>query len=227
MKNWSAHLQPEAPANLAKSLLFRLSRRCVVGGSIASGYLGLPTYMDWRTNLHFERGASVSFSDDAFLVLGTERSSFRGWAGRTSLFLKENAKLEIHGYNQIGRGSLVWIMAGGRVEMHGATTNGVNKIIAKERVTIGRGTQIAWGVTIADHDFHRTFTDGVPNPETAPVRIGEGVWIGMDATILKGVEVGDGAVIAAGAVVTRSVPPRALVGGVPARVIKENVEFHG
>ncbi len=56
---------------------------------------------------------------------------------------------------------------------------------------------------------------------TAPVRIGRGVWIAAGATVLQGVTVGDDAVVAAGAVVTTDVAPRALVAGVPARVIRE------
>lgn len=53
-----------------------------------------------------------------------------------------------------------------------------------------------------------------------PARIGNDVWIGANATILRGVSIGDGAIVAAGAVVTADVPPYAVVGGVPARVIK-------
>ena len=54
----------------------------------------------------------------------------------------------------------------------------------------------------------------------APIRIGDDVWIGANATVLPGVIIGDGAVVAAGAVVTRDVPAMTVVGGVPARVIK-------
>ncbi len=54
----------------------------------------------------------------------------------------------------------------------------------------------------------------------APVHIGRNVWIGAHATILPGVTVGDGAIVAAGAVVTKDVPPKTVVGGVPARILK-------
>jgi acetyltransferase-like isoleucine patch superfamily enzyme len=57
--------------------------------------------------------------------------------------------------------------------------------------------------------------------EPRPVRIGHGAWLASRAVILPGVEIGDGAIVAAGAVVTRSVPPNVLVGGAPARVIRE------
>lgn len=54
-----------------------------------------------------------------------------------------------------------------------------------------------------------------------PVKIGDGVWLGARCTILPGVTVGEGAVVAAGAVIAEDVPPNCLVGGVPARVIRE------
>ena len=72
-----------------------------------------------------------------------------------------------------------------------------------------------------DSDAHSL--DGLRR--TAPVVVGNHVWIGTRVTLLPGVTVGDCGVIAAGAVVTKDVPAGALVGGVPAKVLKEHVEW--
>lgn len=69
------------------------------------------------------------------------------------------------------------------------------------------------GVAIAAHDFPR-----------GPAVIGNDVWIGANVMVLRGVTIGDGAVVAAGAVVTRDVPPYSIVGGVPARVLRSRFD---
>ena len=90
-------------------------------------------------------------------------------------------------------------------------------------VHIGRGTLIGGFVTIIDGN-HRF--DSVARPIRAqggvqrPIEIGEEVWIGTNAVILQGVHIGNGAVIAANATVTKDVPPMAVVGGTPARVLR-------
>jgi acetyltransferase-like isoleucine patch superfamily enzyme len=96
-------------------------------------------------------------------------------------------------------------------------------IVALEAITIGACCRIAERVSIRDHD-HRFDDPNIPIVDqgyvTSPIRIGRDCWIGCNAVILKGVSIGDGAVIAAGAVVTKDVPPRCLAGGVPARIIR-------
>ena len=103
----------------------------------------------------------------------------------------------------------------------GSFVNHRSELIAHERVEIGRHCLLAWDVQVLDSDSHRV--DGLPH--TAPVVIGDRVWIGCRATVLKGVTIGDGAVVAAGSVVTRDVPARALVAGNPARVVREEVTW--
>ena len=86
-------------------------------------------------------------------------------------------------------------------------------------IEIGDNVLIGQQVVIAtlNHDLH---PQKRANMLPAPVKIGDGVWVGAHATILAGVTVGDGAVIAAGAVVTKDVPANTVVGGVPAKIIK-------
>lgn len=86
-------------------------------------------------------------------------------------------------------------------------------------VTIGDGCQIGHDVVFAtlNHEFEpskRQFS------HPRPIALGKNVWVGSHATILPGVTVGDNAIIAAGAVVSKDVPPNAIVGGVPAKFIK-------
>jgi acetyltransferase-like isoleucine patch superfamily enzyme len=96
------------------------------------------------------------------------------------------------------------------------------EITCKSRVTIGERCAVSWDVLITDTDYHQL--DG--GEATAPVTIGDHVWIGARAAVLKGVTIGDGAVVAAGALVTRDVPAGALVGGVPATVLREGVTWN-
>jgi acetyltransferase-like isoleucine patch superfamily enzyme len=86
---------------------------------------------------------------------------------------------------------------------------------------IGDNCLIGPRVEIRDDDAHQV----IGSVRAAPIIIGDNVWVGARATILKGATIGDGAIIAAGAVVTKDVPSRTIVGGNPARVIRENVSY--
>ena len=91
-------------------------------------------------------------------------------------------------------------------------------------VSIGNHVNLAQGITVTalNHNFKdpgkRIDEQGV---STNPVTIGNDIWIGANAVILPGVTIGDHSVVAAGAVVTKDVPPHSLVAGVPAKVIKQ------
>src|SRR5690606_1472373 len=96
--------------------------------------------------------------------------------------------------------------------------NGVH-IDARHLVSIGENVRIAPYTIILDSDFHDVkdhFSDG----PAYPVYIEDNVWIATRATILKGVRIGEGSVVAAGAVVTKDIPPYSIAAGIPAKVIK-------
>ena len=92
-------------------------------------------------------------------------------------------------------------------------------VIASDSVTIGDRVRIGDHASIHDSDYHPVSAD-LPL-RVKPIVIESDVWIGRAAVIMPGVHIGQGSVVAAGAVVTHSVPPRSLVAGVPARVIRE------
>ena len=121
--------------------------------------------------------------------------------------------------------------------------NNGTQLISRSRIEIGDDVTIAWGCCIYDHDSHsldwdtrvedlrclredlRAGRDPLASKDwsvvrTKPIRICDKVWVGMNAIILKGVTIGEGAVIAAGAVVTKDVPPWTVAAGNPARVVK-------
>lgn len=83
-------------------------------------------------------------------------------------------------------------------------------------IHIGEYTTVTFGVAILAHDMARSFQ--------ADTRIGRNCFIGAHSIILPGITVGDGSIVAAGAVVNRDVPPGSIVAGNPAKVIKEGIE---
>jgi acetyltransferase-like isoleucine patch superfamily enzyme len=111
-------------------------------------------------------------------------------------------------------------------------------VMAEELITIGSYCMISWNVGIADSDFHPIdpaerrkdalalapyYKERPPRPpiRTAPVRIADNVWIGMNAVILKGVTVGENSVVAAGSVVSKNVAANTVVAGNPAVVVRQ------
>lgn len=93
-----------------------------------------------------------------------------------------------------------------------------------QRIEIGKYGLVAAGCKFIDHNHSTGYSERksrVPSSKKAPILIGEYVWLGVNVVVLAGVNIGDGAVIAAGSVVTKSVPPGQLWGGIPARLIRE------
>lgn len=111
-------------------------------------------------------------------------------------------------------------------------------IMCEERIEIGSHCLISWNVGLADSDFHpldpkQRWADAEAlapyNPQrvarpplrTAPVIIKDNVWIGMNATVIRGVTIGENSVVGAGSVVTKDVPPNVVVAGNPATITKD------
>jgi len=131
-----------------------------------------------------------------------------------------------------------FVSIGDRTSIGGGTN-----IISINKVEIGADVTIAWGCTIYDHNSHSIYwnersNDNMQciddykqtgnfiknknwnNVKSSSVKICDKVWIGFDCLILKGVTIGEGAVVGAKSVVTKDVPPYTVVAGNPARVVK-------
>lgn len=132
------------------------------------------------------------------------------------------------------RGHFALERPGASVVIGSNTFIGASTFSVAESVTIGDHVMIAWGATILDHGSHPVnFTHRKNDPEMAlrdeknwdfvkiaPVRIDSKAWIGLNAIILCGVHIGEGSVVAAGAVVTKDVAPWTVVAGNPAQPIR-------
>ncbi|MFA6433610.1 MAG: acyltransferase [Elusimicrobiales bacterium] len=164
---------------------------------------------------------SAQIEVKAHFVLGWKQ--FRSSRVETRLLIGEKASLVINGSFTAYSGSDIRILPHGRLTLNGGFCNDGVQITCGKKITIGTNCAIAREVIIRDYDAHQLQD---PTHEVSKeIYIGDNVWIGTRAIILKGVAIGNGAVIAAGAVVTKDVPGNCLAAGIPARVIRENVTW--
>jgi acetyltransferase-like isoleucine patch superfamily enzyme len=140
------------------------------------------------------------------------------------LQMGENSQFTINGRAHVGRGVRIAILNNGQLQLGDKVyINSNSTVVCGSNIKIGNGSLISWDVEICDCDFHRVIRED--SVTTKPIEIGQNVLVGRQAMIMKGVKIGDGSVVAAGSVVTRSVPKKSLIAGVPARVIKSEIEW--
>jgi acetyltransferase-like isoleucine patch superfamily enzyme len=146
--------------------------------------------------------------------------------GRAVLDLAPGSRLVTDDWVVLGPGTQAILGPEAELRIGGWTyISGNSQVLCRESVEIGPLCAIAWNVLIMDSDSHELSVGGVVRPQTAPVRIGHHVWLGAGVTVLKGVHIGDGAVIGAGSIVTTDIPARSLAAGAPARILKDSVDW--
>jgi acetyltransferase-like isoleucine patch superfamily enzyme len=156
-----------------------------------------------------------------------------GWRWQTSgmLFLGRRLELQIGRRGEIRFGRFVWIGDGTKIRCHEGVVEIGEKTVLGQECTISAYQRVRIGeqCVIADRAMFIDFDHGVVDVER-PIRqqgiykrdviVGSNVWIGYNACLLRGVRVGDNAIIGSNSVVTKDVPANAVVGGVPAKVIR-------
>lgn len=148
------------------------------------------------------------------------------------------------GTNCMIDGRFIFETEDGYIEIGDRCHIGGGQLISRSNIKIGNDVTIAWGFTIYDHNSHSVdweerkndtikeyqdvlkYGDPIRNKDwlhvtTKPIIINDKTWIGLNTIILKGVTIGEGAVVAAGSVVIKNVDPWTIVGGNPAKEIKK------
>jgi acetyltransferase-like isoleucine patch superfamily enzyme len=165
---------------------------------------GVPLSAFWRGLLlrrHFRRGAGLILS-----LPGGPRPVVRNLGGEIvveSCSFESGVRLEVYPGATLTIGKGVYLNRNVHVVTAGA-------------VTIGPGTKIGWDTVIMDTDLHG---HSEKPAQAKPIVIEENVWIGCRVIVLKGVRIGAGAIVGAGAVVTKDVPSLAVVGSPRATVL--------
>lgn len=146
-----------------------------------------------------------------------------------SIYLAKDATLDVDAFD-VNAGSRINVNAGAKLSLGSGYMNHECVIDCFDSITIGHHVVISERVVLRDSDNHtimdsESMTAG-KSVVTAPIVVGDHVWIGMNVIVLKGVTIGEGSIVAAGSVVNKDVPPRCLVAGVPAKVVKSNVSWN-
>jgi len=146
---------------------------------------------------------------------------------KASIRMYRNSVFHVRGRVKLGPGVGVVTGPNARLTIGDNTYITASSVLyCANEIEIGSDCAISWNTTILDTDFHHIYyPDGTQNELTSPVRIGNKVWIGCNCTILKGVTIGDNAVIGANTLVNKDVPPNCLAVGNPMRIIKEGIDW--
>jgi acetyltransferase-like isoleucine patch superfamily enzyme/O-antigen/teichoic acid export membrane protein len=180
------------------------------------------------------RGKIIPYKRSIFILHKTATIELGGNLIINDNCLKKNGRSTVIRVDQHGKlktnesfsiyydGDII-VFENGELELGSGYFNSNVKVRCKNKIKIGNNVAIAHDVTIMDSDAHAI--DYAGHQMTQPITIGDNVWIGSRAMILKGVNVGEGSIVAAGAIVTKDVPPNTIVAGSPAKVIRENVKW--
>lgn len=172
-----------------------------------------------RTVIQLDNKAKLTLN--ARLITGIKQ--LKDAQMETRILVQESGELVIDGNFDMYGNSFIRVVPGGKLILHGGFINENVQITVGDVVEIGSGFTCGRDVVIRSFDGHTICQEGYE--VSKPIKIGDHVWIGQGATILKGVTIGDGAIIAAGAIVTKDVPSNCIVGGEPAKVLRDNVKW--
>lgn len=169
---------------------------------------------NWGSVINISKTAKVILH--SHLLLNTPK--YKHSCEEAYLLLRDGAQLTINGIVKLASRSTIQVQKDSKLAIGKAHINHESSIIIGCDCTIGNGILISRGVKIFDSDFHKVLDEnGVQTNNPKPMRIGDHVWIGLGAIILRGSQIGDGAVVSAGSVVMGKIKTGTNAIGNPAR----------
>jgi len=175
-----------------------------------------------RSRIKIGRRSKVAISRGSFFLVGFVHYG----ATPTTIHLGRDATISIDGTVLIRKGARLFVHDGGHLEMHtGSGVADYTTVTCFDHIVFGEGSGTSWYCNVLDTNGHVFVVNGDRKPVTAPIVFEDNALVGSCSTVLPGVTLGEGSVVAAGSVVTKDVPPRCLAGGNPARVLSEDVQW--
>lgn len=175
-----------------------------------------------RGKVVIDKAASAQFEISGPITIGS--SPYRKSSLESRLLLRDNAELKLHG-GEIAYGCDIELFTGARMEIgKGFYANIGAEVICGKSIKIGEEVTLGRHVTIRDTNGGH-YVNSPDYRNAAAVEIGDHVWLCEGVKVMPGVKIGSGSVIAAGAVVTKDIPANCLAAGVPAKVVRENVQW--
>ena len=173
-------------------------------------------FLTSSSKIFAEKGARLNFG--FFTHIFSKRR-------KSKLIMQEDSSFILTGKATIQSGAMVFVGKGKTLKIGRSAFTSNSKILAHDDITIGDNCIFGWECQIFSGDGHPIYQgENIVNKDV-PVVIEDNVWVGSRALILKGVRVGKGSIVAAGAVVTKDVPQNCIVAGNPAKIVKENISW--
>lgn len=180
-----------------------------------------------NSRIIFRKGALLAMKENSEIelngCLNIGHKRVKGNKVSTRIQMDDWTKLTVNGDFIVNEEAYIWITHSGHLILNGGFIGEKVTITCASEVYIGKNAHIAREVSIRDYDGH--YIEAPHYRTTKPVCIGDNVWIGYRALIMKGVTIGEGSVIAANSVITKDVPPHCIVAGNPAKIIRKNVNW--